>query len=41
LRAEHGLEHAQIILGHRTLTATQIYAEKNVAAAKKIMMEGA
>jgi integrase len=40
LRAEHGLEAAQVILGHKTLTATQIYAEKNVAKAKKIMQGG-
>jgi integrase len=40
LRAKHGLEAAQVILGHKTLTATQIYAEKNIEKAKQIMMEG-
>jgi integrase len=37
LRKEFGLEAAQVILGHRTLTVTQVYAEKNVAAARHIM----
>lgn len=37
LRKEFGLEAAQVILGHRTLTVTQVYAEKNVAAAERIM----
>jgi integrase len=37
LRKTHGLEAAQVILGHRTLTVTQVYAEKNVEAAMKIM----
>lgn len=39
LRKEYGLEAAQVILGHRTLTVTQIYAEKNVEAARRIMGE--
>jgi integrase len=39
LRKEYGLEAAQVILGHRRLEVTQIYAEKNVEAAKKIMGE--
>ena len=39
LRKEYGLEAAQVILGHRTLAVTEIYAEKNVAAAMKIMSE--
>ncbi len=39
LRKTHGLEAAQVILGHRTLTVTQVYAEKNVAAAKRIVAE--
>jgi integrase len=30
LRGRHGLEGAQVILGHKTLTATQIYAEINL-----------
>jgi integrase len=37
IRKEHGLEAAQVILGQRTITATQIYAEKHVALAQKIM----
>lgn len=39
LRKTYGLEAAQVILGHKTLSVTQIYAEKNVAAAQKIMGE--
>jgi integrase len=39
LRKEYGLEAAQVILGHKTLSVTQIYAEKNVAAAQRIMAE--
>jgi integrase len=41
LRAKYGLEAAQVILGHKTLAATQIYASKNVEKAKQIMLEGA
>jgi integrase len=37
LRKEYGIEAAQIILGHKTLTVTQVYAEKNIEAAQKIM----
>jgi integrase len=36
LRKTHGLEAAQVLLGHRTLTVTQLYAEKNLEAAMKI-----
>jgi integrase len=39
LRKNFGLEAAQVILGHRTLSVTQIYAEKNVEAAMRIMSE--
>jgi integrase len=39
LRREYGLEAAQVILGHKTLTVTQVYAEKNVEAARKIMAQ--
>jgi integrase len=39
LRKEHGLEAAQVILGHKTLTVTKVYAEKNVEAAHRIMAE--
>ena len=37
LRKEYGLEAAQVILGHKTLAITEIYAEKNVEAAQRIM----
>jgi len=37
LRKDFGLEAAQVILGHRTLTVTQVYAERNVAAAQDVM----
>lgn len=36
-RKQHGLELAQVLLGHRRLEATQIYAEGNVEAAQRIM----
>ncbi len=36
---DFGLEAAQVILGHKTLAVTEVYAEKNVDAAKKIMGE--
>jgi len=39
LRREFGLEAAQVILGHKTLTVTQVYAEKNVEAARRVMAE--
>lgn len=39
LRKDYGLEAAQVILGHKTLAVTEIYAEKNVAAARKVMAE--
>jgi integrase len=39
LRKHYGLEAAQVILGHRSLSVTQVYAEKNVAAAMKVMAE--
>jgi integrase len=39
LRRTHGLEAAQVILGHKTLTVTQVYAEKNVAEAMRIMSQ--
>ena len=38
-RKEYGLEAAQVLLGHKTLTVTQVYAEKNVEAAMRIMGE--
>jgi integrase len=39
LRRKHGLEAAQVILGHKTLTVTQVYAERNVQAASAIAAE--
>lgn len=39
IRKTHGLEAAQVLLGHKTLGVTQVYAEKDVAAAMKIMSE--
>jgi integrase len=38
-RKQYGLEAAQVMLGQKTLSVTQIYAEKNVEAAMKIMGE--
>ena len=37
LRKRFGLDGAQVILGHKTLSVTQVYAEKNVEAAQRIM----
>jgi integrase len=39
LRKEFGLEAAQVVLRHRTLSVTEVYAEKNVEAARRIMGE--
>jgi integrase len=39
LRKRFGIEAAQVILGHRTLRVTEIYAEKNIDAAKRIAAE--
>lgn len=39
LRREYGLEAAQVILGHKTLKVTELYAEKNVEAAQRIMAQ--
>jgi integrase len=39
LRREYGLEAAQVILGHKTMSVTEIYAERNVAKAREIMGE--
>jgi integrase len=36
VRKEFGLEAAQVVLGHASLAASQIYAEKNVEIARKI-----
>jgi integrase len=39
LRKEFGVEAAQVVLGHKTLSVTELYAQKNVDAARKIMGE--
>ncbi len=39
LRKQHGLEAAQVILGHKTLTVTQVYAEKDAEVAERVMLE--
>jgi integrase len=39
IRRRFGLEGAQIIMGHNELGTTQIYAEKNLDAARAIMQE--
>jgi integrase len=39
LRKQFGLEAAQVILGHKTLSVTELYAEKNVAEAQRIMAD--
>lgn len=39
LRKTHGLEAAQVVLGHKAIAATQIYAEKNNEQAMRIMAE--
>jgi integrase len=36
LRKQHGLEAAQVVLGHARADVTQVYAERNVALAKEI-----
>lgn len=36
-RPEYGIEAAQVVLGHRNLRVTELYAEKNVAAAVTVM----
>ena len=38
LRKDFGLDVAQVVLGHKTLVMTQVYAEKNVEAAAKVML---
>jgi integrase len=37
LRKEYGIEVAKIILGHATLTATQVYAERDLERAREIV----
>jgi hypothetical protein len=37
LRKEYGIEVAKIILGHATLSATQVYAERDMEKAREIV----
>jgi integrase len=39
LRKEYGIEVAKIILGHATLNATQVYAERDLERAREIVRE--
>lgn len=39
LREQYGLEAAQVLLGQETLSVTELYAEKNVKAAMRIVSE--
>jgi integrase len=39
LRKEYGIEAAKIILGHATLSATQVYAERDLQRAQEIVRE--
>lgn len=36
-RKEYGLDVAQVVLGHKTLAVTQVYAERNEAMARETM----
>jgi integrase len=37
LRKEYGIEVAKIILGHATLSATQVYAERDLEKAREVV----
>jgi integrase len=39
IRELYGLEAAQAILGHKTVAVTQVYAERNLKAAERVMAE--
>lgn len=39
VRSKHGIEAAQVLLGHAKLDVTQIYAEKNLELARRIAEE--
>jgi integrase len=39
IRELYGLEAAQAILGHKTIAITQIYAQRNLKAAEKVMSQ--
>ena len=40
IRAEYGIEVAQVVLGHSHVRTTEIYAEKNLALASQAALEG-
>lgn len=37
IRKEFGLEVAQVVLGHQTLAVTQVYAERDIESAQRVM----
>jgi integrase len=37
LRRDFGLDVAQVVLGHKTLAVTQVYAERDVESARRVM----
>jgi len=39
IREKYGIEAAQVVLGHAEVETTQIYAERDFAAAARIMSE--
>lgn len=39
IRARYGLEAAQVVLGHATADVTQVYAEKDLALARRVAAE--
>jgi integrase len=39
LRKQFGLDVAQVVLGHKTLSVTQVYAERDTESALKVMMQ--
>jgi site-specific recombinase XerC len=39
VRRRYGLEAVQVVLGHATANVTQIYAERDLALAARIMQE--
>jgi integrase len=39
VREDYDAETAQVVLGHKNLKVTEIYAEKNLAKARRVMSE--
>ena len=37
IRAEHGLDVAQVVAGHTSVKTTEVYAQKNISAAEDVM----